>query len=923
MSSTPAQNQAPASGLENIKALNATIPKTSNVAIMLDSVIQSKKRLDALIKKEGERFKLLELARRDEKKRLAAIEKEKVKDIAANQEVVATPIAQVPKVVASQPAKPVVKDTGLKGVKIEAPKQAKEGLPSYIKKPAPVKEMVVAPVPLQATTVAAKPVDKKAVTPSAPQAKVIIPGAKAGATTAKIGGMMVTVTAKSAADANRTFTPSYIKGRIAPSAKTQETVRPNPKDRHKGVIEAARASKAAAAGGAPRPLGVGRPGSVAPPPASATGARVKTFTNDATKRKEYRPDDRGRGMSKRTLIRKGFIDQGGGFDEDRTGVRKLKNKRKLETIAPSAIVIEKAVITTENLTVKILSEKIGKTSQAIIKKLMLLGIMTSINSVVDFATMELVASELGVELELKLDKTKETLLEEGHDEADDDKDLVKRPPIITVMGHVDHGKTSLLDAIRKTNVASGEAGGITQGIGAYSVPVKGERITFLDTPGHEAFTLMRARGAQVTDIAVLVVAADDGIMPQTIEAISHAKSANVPILVAVNKIDKPGANVQKVREMLTEYGLVAEEWGGDTMIVPISAKQNQNIDKLLETILLLAEVHNFRANPKRLARGSVIEAKIEKGRGPVANVIVLNGTLKVGDTVVAGTTTCKVRAMTDHKGKAIKQACPGTPVSILGFTEVPNAGDSVLAVADEKVAKQVAAERIAKQRQEQISSAQKMSLEDLLAQTGTAKLRDLNIIIKADVKGSAEALKESLSKLANDEARAHVVHSGVGVIAKTDIMLAEVSKSIIIGFNVRPDNESKQLAEKAHIDIHTYKVIYEAIDSVEKMLKGMLTPKYREIISGRAEVRNVFKITGSGIVAGSYVTNGKIYRASHARIIRGDEVVFDGKIKGLKRFKEDVKEVGEGYECGISIADFSEIKELDIIEAYQLERIEV
>jgi translation initiation factor IF-2 len=567
-----------------------------------------------------------------------------------------------------------------------------------------------------------------------------------------------------------------------------------------------------------------------------------------------------------------------------------------------------------------LSEKIGKTAQEIIKQLLLLGIPTTINSVVDFATMELVAGELGVEIELKIDKTKEEILVAGHEESDDESDLVKRPPVITVMGHVDHGKTSLLDRIRKTNVATGEAGGITQAIGAYSVTVRDEKITFLDTPGHEAFTEMRARGASVTDIAVLVVAADDGIMPQTVEAVNHAKAAGVPVIVAINKIDKPGANIPKIREMLTEYGLVAEEWGGDTMIVPISATTGENIDKLLEAILLLAEVNNYRANPKRLARGSVIEARLDRGRGPVANVIVQNGTLRVGDTLVSGTAVGRVRAMTDDKGRAIKEAGPSTPVSILGLTEVPNAGDPVLAVPDEKIAREVASERIARQKIDQIASGPKATLEDLL-QAGEGKLKELNILIKADVQGSAEALKNSLDKLQNEEAKVKVIHTGVGAVNKSDIMLAGVGKAIIVGFNVRADAESKSIAESSGIDIRTYRVIYEAIEDITAILSGMITPKFRENITGRAEVRNVFKITGSGIVAGSYVTSGKIYRNSKVRVFRGTEVVFEGALKGLKRFKDDVKEVAEGYECGISVEGFSDVKELDVIEAYSMEQI--
>ena len=880
------------STLENLRILNATIQKDSEIFSLTASITETRKRMDTLIKSEGERLKLLERARREEKKRLASearlaeqataekIAKEAVLEKTAVQEQAEKPVAVE---VSKAPIQPSVETTKVEAV-----------VPS-----ATVDKVVASKAPSVPSTPTPVVATQEKKPPLTPGNGV---GQKPG-------------------EAIRTFTPSYIKGRISPSAASAIAARSQPPQRGAGANRPAggtyppRPGMAGRPSANPAPL---RPGTATPPPSTPTR---KVFT-DKPVRKEYRPgDDRSKGMNKRTLIRKGFIDQG--FDDERMGVRKLKNKRKVAHLAPSAIVIEKAIITTENLTVKILSEKIGKTAQEIIKKLMVLGIMTTINSVVDFATMELVASELGVELELKLDKTQEALLEEGHDIVDTETDLVKRPPIITVMGHVDHGKTSLLDRLRKTNVVAGEAGGITQGIGAYTVSVKGEKITFLDTPGHEAFTHMRARGAKVTDIVVLVVAADDGIMPQTIEAINHAKAADVPILVAVNKIDKPGANVAKVREMLTEYGLVAEEWGGDTIIVPISAKQGENIDKLLESILLLAEVHNFRANPKRLARASVIEAKVDKGRGPVANVMILNGTLRVGDTVVAGTSVARVRAMTDDRGRSVKEVGPSTPVSILGFSEVPNAGDTVLAVDDEKVARQVAQERVDKFKNEQASSAQKLTLDDLLQKTGTVKLRDLNVIIKADVKGAAEALKDSLAKMANEEAKVNVVHSGVGGITKSDIMLAEVSKAIIVGFNVRPDNESKALAEAASIDIRTYKIIYEAIEDIQRMLKGMLTPKYKENITGRAEVRNVFKITGSGIVAGSYVTNGKIYRNAKVRIFRGEEVVFEGSIRGLKRFKEDVKDVAEGYECGISIDGFSELKELDIIESYQLEQIMV
>jgi len=866
---TPEQKPA---GLENIKALNAMIQPSSPYSGLTNSIVELKRKLDATIKQENEKIRAILRAKKEESR------------IPIKTEVFAKESTTVPS----------LKFEG--AVVNRAPMTTKM---------ADVKKPLVAEKPVIKTSKSPDGMLQSGGVKVIPRPSTIIP---------------------QTGESKVAFTPSYIKGRIAPSQKPPPPPPRGPKSGGKFPFDKSKFPKKPDGGAANATTGIQspRPPSARPPmatvaPHSSTGIRKTAFVG-GDKRKEFRGGDDKRGMNKRTLIRKGFMDSQS-FEDERMGGRRLKNKKKQVHVAPGAIKIEKAVITTENLTVKILSEKIGKTAQEIIKKLMQLDIMTSINSVVDFSTMELVANELGVALELKLDKSQEEILIAGHDIVDNEKDLIKRPPIITVMGHVDHGKTSLLDRIRKASVASGEAGGITQHIGAYSVAVKKEMITFLDTPGHEAFTQMRARGAQVTDIAVLVVAADDGIMPQTIEAISHAKAANVPIIVAVNKIDKAGANPDKVVERLTEHGLVTEKWGGDTIVVPLSAKQGTNVDKLLESILLLSEVHGYKANPKRLARASVLEAKIDKGRGPVANVVVLNGTLKVGDTVVAGTTVCKVRAMTDFMGKNIKVAGPGVPVSILGFTEVPNAGDTVLAVEDEKVARQVASERITKFKNEQLSAAQKLTLDDLLTQTSAVKLKDLNIIIKADVKGSAEALKDSLSSLANDEAKAHVVHSGVGKITKTDIMLAEVSKSIIIGFNVKPDSESKIMAESAGISILTYKVIYEAIDQVEKLLKGMRTPKFKENITGRAEVLSVFKITGSGIVAGSSVKSGKIYRNSKVRVLRGGEVVFDGSLRGLKRFKEDVKDVAEGYECGISVDNFSDIKEGDVIEAFHLEQI--
>jgi translation initiation factor IF-2 len=637
------------------------------------------------------------------------------------------------------------------------------------------------------------------------------------------------------------------------------------------------------------------------------------------KKKDYQRPDEKKALNKRTLIRKGFIAEN--FDEERMGSRKLKSKKA--KIMPMAVAkkIEKATITTENLTVKILSEKIGITAQQIIKQLMLLGIMTTINSVVDFPTMELVASELGVEIELKLDKTKESLVEDMHDEADEEENLFKRPPIITVMGHVDHGKTSLLDAIRKTNVVSGEAGGITQHIGAYSVKCNGETITFLDTPGHEAFTQLRARGAKITDIAVLIVAADDGVMPQTIEAINHAKAAEVPILVAINKIDKPTADIEKIKQTLSGHGLVPEEWGGDTIMVPISAKRGDGIEKLLEMILFLAEYNNYRANPDRSAKGSVIEAKLDKGKGPVANIIIQNGTLRVGDFIVSGMTYGRVRAMVDDKGQNIKSAPPSTPVSILGFADVPNSGDTVYSVNDEKTAKQVIHERNTKMRTEQTYAVPKATLDDLMNKITEGQLKDLNIIVKGDVHGSVEALTASLLKIVNEEVKVNIVHGGVGAINKSDVMLADVAGGIIIGFNVKPDSESKQLAEKSGIEIRLYNIIYEAIGDVEKIVKGMLAPKYKETITGRAQVRNVFKITGVGQVAGSYVLSGKITRNAKAKVYRDGVVIHEGTIEGLKRFKDDAKEVSFGFECGISVSGMSDFKELDEVESILVEEI--
>ncbi|NLG25417.1 MAG: translation initiation factor IF-2, partial [Clostridiales bacterium] len=517
--------------------------------------------------------------------------------------------------------------------------------------------------------------------------------------------------------------------------------------------------------------------------------------------------------------------------------------------------------------------------------------------------------------------TAEDALEQENTE-DTDLDLESRPPVVTIMGHVDHGKTSLLDYIRNTRVTAGEAGGITQHIGAYTVDVRDQHITFLDTPGHEAFTAMRARGAQATDIAILVVAADDGVMPQTIEAINHAKAANVPTIVAINKIDKPTANPDRVRQELTEYGLVNEEWGGDTIMVPVSATTGENIDTLLDMILLVAEMQNLRANPNRKARGVIIEAKLDKGRGPVATVLVQNGTLEVGDTIVAGTAYGRVRAMVNDRGERVKEAGPSMPVEVIGFNDVPDAGDAISAVDDDKLSRQVAEERKDKLRAALVKTSSKASLDDLFGQITAGQVKDLNLIIKADVQGSAEAVKQSLEKITNEEVRVRVIHSAVGAVTESDIMLASASGAVIIGFNVRHDQSVRDIAEREKVDVRLYRVIYDAIEDVQAAMKGMLAPKFKETVLGRAQVRQTFKVTGVGVIAGSYVTEGKVQRNAKARLLRDNAVVHEGTIESLKRFKDDAREVLSGFECGIGLAGYNDVKEGDVIECYIIEEIE-
>lgn len=597
---------------------------------------------------------------------------------------------------------------------------------------------------------------------------------------------------------------------------------------------------------------------------------------------------------------------------------KKKNKIKVE-MNQTKIIPMTEVKLPEMMTVKEFSESIKKQSSEVIKKLFALGIMATVNQEIDFDTAYLIAQEFGINAEKEVRVTEEDILFD--DSEDDEKDLAPRPPIVVVMGHVDHGKTSLLDKIRSENVVSGEAGGITQHIGAYKVTCNGREICFLDTPGHEAFTQMRARGAQVTDIAIIVVAADDGIKPQTIEAIDHAKAAGVSIIVAINKIDKPTANVEKVKQDLMNVGLVAEEWGGDTICVPISAMTGQGIDNLLEMILLVADMKDLKANPNKQAKGTVLEARLDKNTGVVTSMLVQRGELNVGDTIVIGDVIGKIRAMKDDKGKKVKSAGPSTPVEIIGLSEVPNTGDVFYEVENEKVAKQLVQKKKAEQRLKLIHQSSKVTLDDLFGQIKSGEIKDLNIIIKADVQGSVEALKESLEKLSTDEVRVRILHASTGGVKESDVTLASVSNAIIIGFNVRPETQAKIQADKEKVDLRFYRVIYDAIEDVEKALKGMIPKKYKEVILGEAEVRRVFKITNVGIVAGCYVKSGKVVRNALVRLVRDNIVIFEIKIDSLKREKDDVKEVNEGYECGIKLEKFSDIKEGDIFECFEMEEV--
>lgn len=582
---------------------------------------------------------------------------------------------------------------------------------------------------------------------------------------------------------------------------------------------------------------------------------------------------------------------------------------------------EKVIEIDDTITVKELSEKLNASSIEVIKQLIFMGVMAAINQEIDFETAEKLGEKFNaivVKKERDIDKE---AVEQIDEDEEEDTNLEKRPPVITVMGHVDHGKTSLLDAIRKAKVTETEAGGITQHIGAYTVTINDEKLTFLDTPGHEAFTAMRARGAQITDIVILVVAADDGIMPQTVEAINHCKAANVPMVVAINKMDRPGANPDRVKQELTEHGLLAEDWGGDIITVPVSAHTKEGIDTLLEMVLLTAEMQELKANANRNARGTVVEAKLDKGRGPVATLLVQNGTLHVGDSIIVGTTYGRIRAMFDDKGKKIKSAGPSIPVEILGLSEVPAAGDRFYEVKDEKTARDMAEKRKEKVRAEYLQSTHKVSLEDLYSQIKEGKVKELNIIVKADVQGSVEAVRQSLQKLSTDEVKVRVIHGAVGAITEADVTLASASNAIIIGFNVRPNDNAVVVAEKESVDVKSYRVIYNAIDDIKAAMVGMLEPDYKEVILGKAEIRQTYKISNVGTIAGCYVLDGKLTRNSSIRVIRDSIVIFESQLASLKRFKDDAKEVAAGYECGLSVEKFNDIKDGDIIEAYTMEEI--
>ncbi len=858
-------------------------------------VSASEKRVSEILKKLSDMESAIQAAKKQEEERAAALQAEK-------ERIEKEKLAEKQKAEKEQAEKSAAQPS----VPEKAPAPAAE------EKPAPVKEAPAAQAPAalaaENNAAPAQPAADKKPAPAKPAAA----SGNASAPRRQENQPRSPQPRQSAGGANAAARPRQGDNRTFVNRDTRP---PRPQQGGRPVQgRPAQGSFGANRPAAPRPSGV-RPAA----PAAAAPKAGKNFGPDKKKGDRTYVEKEKKPMNKRSLQRQ----QGASvedFDDERGVYRKVRTKKAAKQ-AVQTVKIDHAIVTTDNIPIKVLSEKLGVTAVEITKRLFKDGIVTTVNGSIDYETAFMIAADLGIELEYKPEKTaEEKLSEKQADTVEEIESLVPRAPVVTVMGHVDHGKTSLLDYIRKTNVTEGEAGGITQHIGAYSVSVGDKKITFLDTPGHEAFTAMRARGAQVTDIVILVVAADDGIMPQTVEAINHAKAADVSIIVAVNKMDKQGADINKVKQDLTNYGLLPEEWGGDTIVCPVSAKTGEGIDNLLENVLLVAEMKELLANPNREARGTIIEAKLDKGMGPVASVLVQNGTLHTGDNIISGMVTGRVRAMIDDRGKQVKSAGPSTAVSVLGFEEVPNAGDSIYAVSQELM-KQVIEERKRKESEARVAQVSKISLDEVFGKIAEGNMKTLNLIIKGDVQGSVEAVKQSVVKLSNDEVQVKVIHSGAGAVNESDVMLADSSNAIILAFNVRPDAKAKALAERSKVDIRTYRIIYDLLDDVEGALKGMIAPKYQEVYMGKCEVRQVFKITGVGNVAGCYVTDGKIVRGGKLRIYRDDVLVVEGNVQQLKRFKDDVKEVSYGFECGCSIEGFKDIRIGDIIECYLIQEV--
>ena len=882
---------------ENIEKLSTVLKDEKTVALQ-KSIAAGEKQLAELLKKLGEMEAAAAARRAEEEARKKEEEAAAARAAAQSAPAEPEPAPEVPVAAPAEPA-PVIE-------------------------PAPAVEVKAEPAPKEApVTPAAESAPEAPATPAVPAA----PAASASAP-AK------TQPAKTQPAQQRQSAPAREgrDGRPAQQRQERPTYRPtdgrtDSRSARPTYTPGARPQTGTSRPGAPRPqtsprpgaAGSARPGAARPPMARPAAPAPTAPRREPPKKFEKTYVEQRRVVNKRDLQRR----QGasiGDFDEDKSGYRKARFGKKAVRKETQTIKIDHAVVTGKEIPIKVLSEKLGISAVEITKRLFKEGIMKTVNESVDYDNAAFIALELGIDLEYKPEETAEDALLKVHGEGDSEN-LVSRAPVVTVMGHVDHGKTSLLDAIRKTNVTEGEAGGITQSIGAYTVTFgEGKKVTFIDTPGHAAFTAMRARGAQVTDIVVLVVAADDGIMPQTVEAINHAKAADVPIIVAMNKMDKPHVDPDRVKQELMKYDLVPEEWGGDVIVEPVSAKTGMGIDKLLEDIDLVAEMAELKADPTRKARGVVIEAKLDKGKGPMASVLVQNGTLRTGDNLVSGTTVGKVRAMIDDKGRTVKEAGPSTAVSVLGLEDVPNAGDAIFAV-EAGLMKQVQEERKNKQRESMIHETTKVSLDDIFRQVDEGSLKDLKVIVKADVQGSVEAVRASLEKLSNEEVRVKVIHAAAGAITESDVSLADSANAIIIGFNVRPDTKAKALAERSHVDVRMYRIIYELLDDMEAALKGMLSPKYKEVYMGKAEVRQTFNITGVGTVAGCLVTEGRLVRGGKLRIYRNDVMIVEGNVKQLKHYKDDVKEVAAGLECGCAIENFNDIKVGDYIECYLIEEI--